>query len=1757
MFQNTHPRRTISWSLLLLVVLVLSLAMVGSAGAEGAPYNDVPGYPKYGCYDIATGGIGMWSGASPYPLSVDVPGPVVDAYLVWIGTEDVGAPNSPNQSDLTVNGATVLGTLVDRKVWSQHMPEWFMWRADIGPNGANLVGQGLNKLNIAGWAALASGGRNNGVSVVVVYETGACQRPNQIELIDSMDWYHELTPNEGTSDPIVFTFPPAPVDRQVTVWLHHAGTDHYSCRPERVWAARGTGAPPDTIINYDAPSTGIHGGRMVVDGAFWPDGCGTTSYWPVTDLLGWRDGFGWTPDTGGYVSREWSVVRIKVQVPAGNTWLALQGESVLTGVLVPGESGAWFAQAVIPLYNPELRVTKTDGVDLVDPGDTLTYGIDYENYGYGAADNVVIVDTLPERATFVSATGGGVYDAVARTVTWNLGTLAIGSAGQLQVVVDLDPVFPAGTTTLTNGVTISTTTPGELDTSDNADTDTTDVFAQVELAIAKAAAPEPVDAGAPLNYTIDWTVGGNAYAPGVTIVDTLPNLVTFVAASDGGVYNPVAHTVTWTLGNVTPVKSGSYTVNVAVKSPLYNGITLDNTVVIADTIGDSATDDATSTVRSDHVLDVTKLAAPEPVEAGANLTYTIDWAVTGNEPSPDAMIVDTLPDHLTFVSATGGGVYDNATRTITWDLGELMTPQSGSFEVVVAVDTPMYNGTQLTNAVLFSDSDPGTAADGASVISTVHSDHVLHITKTDAPDPVEKGAALTYTISWSVSGNEPADAVVITDPLPFGTQFVSASDGGVYDPVTKMITWNLGDKAPGDSGSVTLVVKVNKDFLNDHDIENQATIADYKPGKEKQATAVTKVVQTPESSIGDTVWYDANSNGIQEPGEPGIGGVGLILYGAGPDGACGTADDVALANTVTDGNGKYRFSAAPAGAYCVDVINSTVPAGLTLTGGADPHGPILLAEDEKYRDADFGYGPQIGTGVIGDRVWSDANGDGVQDPGEVGIGNVTLSLLIAGPDGVCGTADDVQTATTTTAPNGNYLFTGVAPGAYCVRVTDTHGVLTGLTLTGGANPHGPITLPAGGAYLTADFGYKGTTTFIGQIGDLVFYDSNRNGVYQPGPTERGIAGVTVDLVTPGPDGVFGTADDVIVGTAVTDANGHYLFSGLPDGAYQVIVTDLNGRLNGYTQTYGVPNTNDNGQASPYSATITGGNAVLTADFGYADGHLLTVAKTDNIPAGQPVEAGANMIYTISYSASGLEATPNAVLRDLLPMQVEFVSASNGGAYDPVTRLVTWNLGNLNPGATGSVTLTVHVKKPLPNNSYIFNTVVITDDAQVTDEATDVVRVHAEPILTLTKANNPTGEVKPGDTIKYTLCYANTGNGNATSVVLKDMIPAFTTYVAGSAVPAAVYDAAGRTLTWNLGAVGPDANACATFDVKVDMTIPGVTEVNQGWTVRNIAHLDSVEKPRLTATTTNPLNATVKLTLTKANHPTGEVKPGETITYTLCYANNGTANATGVVLSDVIPVNTTYVAGSASGSVVYDEVNRKLTWNLGIVGPGANACVTFAVKINMTITGLTGQATALSFSEWNALSIDNTATLRSDQLPDKTATVSNPLNATVDLAIYKAVNSPMLHTGETVVFTVVVTNRGTANANDVIITDAIHPKLVNVTLTTTKGAASYDAATRMWTVNVGLLAPGETVTVVITGTALHVEARDLPYRITNTAQVRFLEGAPRTSNEVIVDVVYFLPGEIPEASTWLLLGSGMLGLAGYAQMRVRARRRKED
>jgi hypothetical protein len=149
---------------------------------------------------------------------------------------------------------------------------------------------------------------------------------------------------------------------------------------------------------------------------------------------------------------------------------------------------------------------------------------------------------------------------------------------------------------------------------------------------------------------------------------------------------------------------------------------------------------------------------------------------------------------------------------------------------------------------------------------------------------------------------------------------------------------------------------------------------------------------------------------------------------------------------------------------------------------------------------------RLNVATIGDFVWSDLDGDGVQDAGEPGIGGVTLALWSD-----AGGAPGSIVMTTTTDAAGAYLF-NVAPGSYFVDVTDAGGVLADKALTSGPNsksdPFGPLTVTAGEAYRSADFGYAiACAPTKAAIGGTVWLDADRNGQLDAG--EAGLAGVSV------------------------------------------------------------------------------------------------------------------------------------------------------------------------------------------------------------------------------------------------------------------------------------------------------------------------------------------------------------------------------------------------------------------------------------------------------------------------------------------------------------------------------------------------------------------------------------------------------------------------------------------------------------------------
>ena len=381
--------------------------------------------------------------------------------------------------------------------------------------------------------------------------------------------------------------------------------------------------------------------------------------------------------------------------------------------------------------------------------------------------------------------------------------------------------------------------------------------------------------------------------------------------------------------------------------------------------------------------------------------------------------------------------------------------------------------------------------------------------------------------------------------------------------------------------------------------DNHATVigdfatVEITTGSSGQATLDVDFGFAPTATIGNTVWLDENANGMFDAGEEGIPNVTVLLR---------ASDNSIVGTTTTDLNGGYIFNDLPIDNYTVEV-SAGLPTGLLPTFNEDS-GTLLPdnttsvnianGEDE-HLSAIFGYNyvssmdvnnpDGMTTGAIGNRVWNDVNGDGVQDAGEAGISNVTVTLYNDhNLDGVY----DNAVGTTTTDASGFYIFDNIDPNAYVVEIDDsTLPANLATTPTGDPdkdadNISNPMIVAPGDVVLLGDFGYQPTSGST--ISDVVFVDANADGIQ--GVDEPGIPGVTMQLTNNVGE---------IIATTTTDENGNYIFGGLLADTYSVKVTDTRNILNTL-----VPVSDADGNNNLVSTvTVNGTEDNIIQDFGFA------------------------------------------------------------------------------------------------------------------------------------------------------------------------------------------------------------------------------------------------------------------------------------------------------------------------------------------------------------------------------------------------------------------------------------------------------------------------------------------------------------------------------------------------------------------------------
>ena len=415
------------------------------------------------------------------------------------------------------------------------------------------------------------------------------------------------------------------------------------------------------------------------------------------------------------------------------------------------------------------------------------------------------------------------------------------------------------------------------------------------------------------------------------------------------------------------------------------------------------------------------------------------------------------------------------------------------------------------------------------------------------------------------------------------------------------------------------------------------------------------------NGIGDRVWLDADGDGVQDGSESGVSGVDVQLFEVGGS---------ELASDTTDSEGRYAFSDLSPSSYYL-VFNA--PSGFVLTArnqgaddaldsdadpatgetpsiafdladvqtrwdaGLEPDGdgdgiadgadncPSDSNADQADGDGD-GIGDACDVSSIGNRVWLDANLNGIQDGGEGGFEGVTVELL---------TAAGASQGTVQTGVDGSYVFSAVPAGSYYLSFTEPDDYC--FTARDQGNDDAvdsdvdPITFNT--AIFTLIAGAEDTTRDAGlvpdaSVGNRVWLDDG-DGIQDGG--EVGIESVTVNL--------FDSSDSQLDSTT-TDSDGFYSFSPGPGDYYLEFVAPSGMAFapRDQGQDDGADSDADPGLGTTSTFSLTPGQVDIGRDAGFEPaviGNLVWLDQNDD-GRKQPAEPGVAAVTVRLLDAADVE-----------------------------------------------------------------------------------------------------------------------------------------------------------------------------------------------------------------------------------------------------------------------------------------------------------------------------------------------------------------------------------------------------------------------------------------------------------------------------------------------------------------------------------------
>ena len=426
---------------------------------------------------------------------------------------------------------------------------------------------------------------------------------------------------------------------------------------------------------------------------------------------------------------------------------------------------------------------------------------------------------------------------------------------------------------------------------------------------------------------------------------------------------------------------------------------------------------------------------------------------------------------------------------------------------------------------------------------------------------------------------------------------------------------------------------------------------------------------------------------------------------------------------------------------------------------------------------------------------------------------------------------------------------------------------------------------------------------------------------------------------------------------------------------------------------------------------------------------LELAKSVSDPTPN---VGDTTSYTVTLTDNGPDAATNAQVTDLLPAGLSFVSAApSQGTYNPATGL--WSVGTVNVGSPATLVVQATVTSPSPQT----NTATITHsdqfDPNTANNTASVTQTPQQADLALTKTtSDPTPNV--GDIVTYTVTLSNNGPDSATKAQVTDLLPAGVSFVTATPSQGA-YDPA--TGLWTAGVIV--VGAPQTLMIEAMVVSP-----SQSTNTATITHADQFDPNTANNTasaTQTPQQADLALTKSVSN-----LSPnvGDTITYTITLTNSGPDPATGVQVQDAAATGVSFVmADPSQGS--YDPASG--IWTVGTVDVGSPATLVIQAIV-ISPNPRTNTATITSSDQFDPNTANNTASV-----------VTVPQQA--DLALTKTTSDPTPNVGDTVTFTVTLSNNGPDAATDAQVTDLLPAGLTFVSATPSQGRTTPRPACGPW------------------------------------------------------------------------------------------------